>query len=126
MISGADPYRTVFDSGAGKKNEQPALGARGLLHSLPQSFAGASNHNSGTCVLNAFMSQSAPQKSRVSAYRDLAREALERVGEYNARAQWFELKGDAHVALEYRQLSQECLARAQRYKALAELAEKHS
>jgi hypothetical protein len=73
------------------------------------------------------MSSSAPQEAqRFSAYRDLARDALERVGEYNARAHWFEIKGEPHIALEYRQLAQECLARAQRYKALADLAEKHS
>jgi hypothetical protein len=38
-------------------------------------------------------------------------------------AQWFELKGDPQIASEYRQLSQEALARSQRYKALADLAE---
>ena len=64
--------------------------------------------------------------SQPSAYRDLAREALESVGEYNARAHWFEIKGEREVALEYRQLAQESLARAQRYKALADLAEKQS
>jgi hypothetical protein len=74
------------------------------------------------------MSESVQQqeKTQVSAYRDLAREALEGVREYNARAQSYGLKGETHVALEYRQLAQESLARAQRYKALANLAEKHS
>jgi regulator of protease activity HflC (stomatin/prohibitin superfamily) len=71
------------------------------------------------------MPASGPQeKPQVSAYRNLAREALESVGEYNARAHWYEAKGEAQIALEYRQLSQEALARAQRYKALAALSEK--
>ena len=63
---------------------------------------------------------------QVSAYRDMAAEALRSVAEYNARAQWFELKHEPAIANEYRQLAQEALARAQRYKALADLTEKHS
>lgn len=71
------------------------------------------------------MPASAPKENpQVSAYRDLAREALESITEYKARAHWYEIKGEAQIALEYRQLAQECLARAQRYKALADLAEK--
>jgi hypothetical protein len=57
------------------------------------------------------------------AYRQLAREALEIVGVYSARAEWFEQKGEAHIAIEYRQLAQEAVARAQRYNSLADLAE---
>jgi hypothetical protein len=72
-------------------------------------------------------SGSAPkEKAQVPAYRDLAAEALRSVEEYKARAQWFELKHEPQIALEYSQLAQEALARAQRYKALADLAEKHS
>jgi len=66
------------------------------------------------------------EKPQVSAYRDMAAEALRNMAEYNARAQWFDLKHEHQIALEYRQLAQESLARAQRYKALADLAEKHS
>jgi hypothetical protein len=63
-------------------------------------------------------------KPQSDAYRDLAREAIESVAVYNARAQWFELTGNRRLAEEYRQLSQEALARAQRYKELAERADK--
>ena len=66
----------------------------------------------------------ADTNSQVSAYRDLAREALDGVAVYNARAQWFECSGNAILAGEYRQLSKEALERAQRYKELADLAEK--
>lgn len=71
------------------------------------------------------MSEPAPrlEKPQVAAYRELAREALERVAECNSRAHKSELEGHAHIALE---LSQEALVRAQRYKALADLAEKHT
>ena len=63
------------------------------------------------------------QKRGVTAYRQLAREALEIVGVYNARAQWYEQKGEPHIAIEYRQLAQEAVSRAQRYNSLADLAE---
>jgi hypothetical protein len=63
------------------------------------------------------------ENEKVSAYRELAREVLEIVDVYNARAQWFESKNEAHIAIEYRQLAQEAVARAQRYNSLAELAE---
>jgi hypothetical protein len=56
----------------------------------------------------------------------MAAEALRNMAEYNARAQWFEMKREHQIAFEYRQLAQESFARAQRYKALADLAEKHS
>ena len=75
------------------------------------------------------MAESRPapnEKPQVSAYRDMAAEALRNMAEYNARAQWFELKHEHQIALEYCQLAQESFARAQRYKALADLAEKHS
>lgn len=62
--------------------------------------------------------------SQIAAYRDLAREALDSVAVYNARAQWFECSGNENLAGEYRQLSKEALERAQRYKELADLAEK--
>jgi len=67
--------------------------------------------------------QETPQ---VAAYRDLAREALDSVAVYNARAQWFECSGNETLAIEYRQLAQDALNRAQRYKDLADLAEKRS
>jgi hypothetical protein len=60
---------------------------------------------------------------QVTAYRDLAREALDSVAVYNARAQWFDRSGNPALASEYRQLSQEALDRAQRYKELGDLAD---
>lgn len=62
--------------------------------------------------------------SNALAYRDLARAALESVGEYNARAYWFESANNPVIAAEYRKMAQEALDRAQYYKALAELSEK--
>lgn len=59
------------------------------------------------------------------AYRDLAKEALNSVAIYNARAQWFECSGNKALSLEYRMLSKDALERAQRYKDLADLADKH-
>lgn len=59
------------------------------------------------------------------AYRDLAKEALDSVAIYNARAQWFECSGNKSLSMEYRQLSKDALERAQRYKDLADLADKH-
>jgi hypothetical protein len=59
------------------------------------------------------------------AYRDLAKEALNSVAIYNARAQWFECSGNKSLSMEYRQLSKDALERAQRYKDLADLADKH-
>jgi len=41
----------------------------------------------------------------------MAAEALRSVAEYNARAQLFELKHQPAIAIEYRQLAQEALAR---------------
>jgi hypothetical protein len=66
----------------------------------------------------------AETNSQIAAYRDLAREALDSVAVYNARAQWFECSGNETLASEYRQLSKEALERAQRYKELADLAER--
>jgi len=60
---------------------------------------------------------------QIAVYRDLAREALESVAVYNARAQWFERSGNQALANEYLQLSHEALERAQRYKELADLAD---
>lgn len=60
---------------------------------------------------------------QIEAYRDLAREALESVAIYNARAQWFECSGNENLATEYHQLSHEALERAQRYKELADLSD---
>jgi hypothetical protein len=59
------------------------------------------------------------------AYRDLAKEALHSVAIYNARAQWFECSGNKALSIEYRMLSKDALERAQRYKDLADLADKH-
>ena len=64
--------------------------------------------------------------TQATAYRDMASEALDSVAIYNARAQWFACSGNETLANEYRQLSQEALERAQRYKELADLAEKHT
>lgn len=63
---------------------------------------------------------------QVAAYRDLAHEALDSVAIYNARAQWFECSGNETLAFEYRRLAQDALTRAQRYKDLADLAEKRA
>ena len=60
---------------------------------------------------------------QIEAYRDLAREALDSVAIYNARAQWFDCSGNQNLATEYHQLSHEALERAQRYKELADLAD---
>ncbi len=60
------------------------------------------------------------------AYRDLAKEALDSVAIYNARAQWFACSGNKSLSLEYRQLSKDALERAQRYKDLADLTDKHA
>jgi hypothetical protein len=62
--------------------------------------------------------------SQIAAYRNLAREALDSVAVYNARAQWFECSDNENLAGEYRALSKEALERAQRYKELADVAEK--
>lgn len=63
---------------------------------------------------------------QIESYRALAKEALESVAIYNARAQWFECSGNVALAAEYRLLSQEALTRATRYKELADAAERHS
>jgi hypothetical protein len=70
--------------------------------------------------------RSMPDHNRQAvAYRDLAKEALDSVAIYNARAQWFECSGNKALSIEYRLLSKDALERAQRYKDLADLADKH-
>jgi hypothetical protein len=61
---------------------------------------------------------------QVEAYRDLASEALESVAIYKARAQWFECSGNKSLANEYLTLAKDALERAQRYKYLADHAQK--
>ena len=61
---------------------------------------------------------------QVEAYRDLASEALDSVAIYKARAQWFECSGNKSLANEYLTLAKDALERAQRYKYLADHAEK--
>ncbi len=61
---------------------------------------------------------------QVEAYRDLASEALDSVAIYKARARWFECSGNKSLANEYLTLAKDALERAQRYKYLADLAEK--
>ncbi len=63
---------------------------------------------------------------QVEAYRDLASEALDSVAIYKARAQWFECSGNKGLANEYLTLAKDALERAQRYKYLADHAEKHT
>jgi hypothetical protein len=70
--------------------------------------------------------QATGEYRQMESYRAMAKEALESVAIYNARAQWFESSGNHALASEYRLLSQEALTRALRYKELADLAEKHS
>jgi hypothetical protein len=61
--------------------------------------------------------------SRAQSYRDLAQQALSIVATYKAQAKRFDAAGDGQIVAEYRQLAQEARARAERYQALAELAE---
>jgi hypothetical protein len=61
--------------------------------------------------------------SRAQSYHDLAQQALSMVATYKAQAERFAAVGDEQIAAEYRQLTQEALARAERYQSLANLAE---
>jgi hypothetical protein len=68
---------------------------------------------------------SAP-RNQAQAYHDLARHAFEMVSAYDAQALRFACDGNEQIATEYRQLSQEFLARERRYSALADLEGKGS
>ena len=61
--------------------------------------------------------------SRAQSYHDLAQQALNIVATYKAQAERFAAADDEQIAAEYRQLTQEALARAERYQSLANLAE---
>jgi hypothetical protein len=102
LIAAFEPEPNTWPAMASHVMARPIRTRMGKLRSLPQE---------------------APQ---VAAYRDLAREALDSVAIYNARAQWFECSGNETLAVEYRQLAQDALTRAQRYKDLADLAEKRA
>jgi hypothetical protein len=67
-----------------------------------------------------------PPRNQAQAYRDLAQQALEMVAVYETQAKRFASDGNEQIAAEYRQLSQESLARARRYSALADLEAKIS
>jgi len=65
-------------------------------------------------------------QSRAESYRELAMEAINRTGEYEAKAEQYALQGDTQVAAEYRQLAAEAKTHAVRYTVLADFAEKNS
>ena len=53
--------------------------------------------------------------SGAQSYHDLAQQTLSIVATYKAQAERFAAVGDEQIAAEYRQLTQESLARAERY-----------
>lgn len=65
-------------------------------------------------------------KSSPESYRDLAKEALESVAEYKARAEQCRHEGNTPLASEYLQLAVEAIIRVDRYTILADFAEKNS
>jgi hypothetical protein len=65
-------------------------------------------------------------QSRAESYRELAKEAINRMAGYQAKAEHHARQRDAQIAGEYRQLAAEAKTHAVRYTVLADFAEKNS